>query len=124
MRALLFVAFGCLCGLIVYTVDLKIRTRALEATERDLVSQMQDESDLLALMRAELSYLLRPARLAAAAEQSLKLKPVEPAQVVPWSTILTTSNPQAAVSSRSAANDKFAPLLQEAASPKRAPKLN
>jgi cell division protein FtsL len=87
MRLLCLLAFGCLVGLVIYTYDLKLRTRALEAQAHDLVVALQDESDFLALMRAEVSYLSRPDRIEQLARSTLKLQPVEPAQVVTWSAI-------------------------------------
>jgi cell division protein FtsL len=87
MRSLCLLAFGCLVGLVVYTYDLKLKTRALEVEARDLVTALQDESDFLALMKAEVSYLARPDRLEDMARKTLKLQPVEPAQIVTWSAI-------------------------------------
>lgn len=87
MRSLCLLAFGCLVGLIVYTSDLKIKTRALEAQARELAAALQDEGDFLALMRAEVSYVGRPGRIEEMARTLLKMEPVSNAQLVPWSTI-------------------------------------
>src|SRR6478609_414649 len=87
MRSLCLLAFGCLVGLTVYTSDLKIRTRALEAKARDLTAAVQDEGDFLALMRAEVSYLERPERIEEMARNTLKLEPLSNAQIVSWSAI-------------------------------------
>lgn len=87
MRSLCLLAFGCLAGLIVYTSDLKIKTRALEAQARELGAALQDEGDFLALMRAEVSYVGRPERIEEMARTLLKMEPVSNAQLVPWSAI-------------------------------------
>lgn len=87
MRSLCFLAFGCLGGLLLYTYDLKLKTRAIEVEARELVTALQDESDFLALMRAEVSYLSRPERIEEMARKTLKLEPIAPSQLVPWSTI-------------------------------------
>jgi cell division protein FtsL len=118
MRSLCLLAFGCFVGLLVYTYDLKLRTRALEAEARDLVNTLQDESDFLALMRAEVSYLSRPERLEELARKTLKLEPVASSQLVPWSAIVTgqsvTWQPQIAQAHR---KDGIAALIEKAASP-------
>lgn len=92
MRSLCLLAFGCLTGLLVYTYDLKLRTRALEAEARELATSLQDESDFVAIMRAEVSYLSRPERVQELARKSLKLEPISPAQVVSWNAIISDSN--------------------------------
>jgi cell division protein FtsL len=87
MRSFCLLATGCLIGLVIYTYDLKIKTRALEAEANTLNAALQDESDFLALMRAEISYLSRPERIEEMARKSLKLEPLSASQLVPWSAI-------------------------------------
>jgi hypothetical protein len=94
MRSLCLSAFGCLVGLLIYTYDLKIKTRALEARAHELTVALQDEGDFLALMRAELSYLSRPARIEELARKTLKLEPLSSAQLVPWSAIASSGAPR------------------------------
>ncbi|MBT3071719.1 hypothetical protein KKP04_12680 [Rhodomicrobium sp. Az07] len=88
MRSLCLLAFGCLVGLFAYTYDLKIKTRALETDARELITALQDESDFLALMRAEVSYLSRPERIEEMAKKTLKLEPISSRQLVPWSAVI------------------------------------
>ncbi len=90
MRSLCLIAFGCLGGLLIYTYDLKIATRALEAHSAELASQVQDESDFLTLMRAETTYLTRPDRIAEIAKTKLGFEPLSSSQLVPWSAIAST----------------------------------
>ncbi|HZV22077.1 MAG TPA: hypothetical protein VE986_11095, partial [Hyphomicrobiales bacterium] len=105
-------AFGCLMGLIVYTYDLKLKTRALEAEERELVTALQDESDFLALMKAEVSYLSRPERIEELARKLLKLEPIAPDQLVPWSAIVADSKtPQ--LSQTAGQKDGIATLIEK-----------
>jgi hypothetical protein len=92
MRSLCLVAFGCLVGLLVYTYNLKLKTRALEGVARDLVTTLQDEGDFLALMRAEVSYLSRPERIDDMARKTLKLEPIASGQLVPWSAVVADSS--------------------------------
>jgi cell division protein FtsL len=87
MRSLCLLAFGCLVGLLVYTFDLKIKTRALEVQAHELLVALQDEGDFLALMRAEVSYLSRPERIEDMARKTLRLEPLATAQLVPWSAL-------------------------------------
>jgi hypothetical protein len=87
MRSFCLLASGCLIGLVIYTYELKIKTRALEVDANSLVIALQDESDFLALMRAEVSYLSRPERIEDMARKTLKLEPLSSAQLVPWSAI-------------------------------------
>jgi cell division protein FtsL len=87
MRSLSLLTFGCLVGLFAYTYNLKIKTRALENEAQQLVSALQDESDFLALMRAEVSGLSRPEAIEGMAKTTLKLEPIAPAQLVPWSAV-------------------------------------
>ncbi len=94
MRSLCLLAFGCLVGLLVYTYDLKIKTRALEFQAHDLAVALQDEGDFLALMRAEISYLSRPERVEDMARKTLKLEPLASAQLVPWSAITSNGAPE------------------------------
>jgi cell division protein FtsL len=89
MRTLCLLAFGCLVGLFAYTYSLKLKTRALETEALDLVTALQDESDYLALERAEVSYLSRPERIEEIAKKTLKLEPIAPAQLVPWSAVVS-----------------------------------
>ncbi len=93
MRSLCLLAFGCLVGLLLYTYDLKLKTRKLEASAHDLVSQLQDESDFLALMRANIGYLSRPERLEQLAREQLGLQPIAPAQLVSWKAIVADAIP-------------------------------
>ena len=76
MRSLCLLAFGCLAGLLLYTYDLKFKTRQLEARAQTLVNELQDESDFVALMRAEAGYLARPERIEDMARRDLKLEPI------------------------------------------------
>jgi cell division protein FtsL len=92
MRSLCLLATGCLIGLVIYTYDLKIKTRALEAEANSITAALQDENDFLALMRAEISYLSRPERIEEMARNTLKLEPLAAAQLVPWSAV--SSAPQ------------------------------
>jgi cell division protein FtsL len=94
MRSLCLLAFGCLVGLLLYTYDLKYNTRKLEIRARELVTELQDESDFLALMRAEVSYLSRPDRIEDMARKQLRLEPISPAQLVSWKAVLAGSNPE------------------------------
>ena len=87
MRILCLLAFGCLIGLLVYTYDLKLKTRALEAQAHELGNTLQDEGDLLTLMHAEVSYLGRPENIDAMARKVLAFEPVATAQLVPWKAI-------------------------------------
>jgi len=115
MRSLCLLAFGCLAGLLLYTYDLKFKTRQLEARAQSLVSELQDESDFLALMRAEDGSLSRPERIEDMARKDLKLEPITPAQLVPWKAVLVggddASQPQGA------RKDGIAALIDKAAGP-------
>ncbi len=111
MRSLCLLAFGCLVGLFAYTYNLKLKTRALETEARDLVTALQDESDFLALMRAEVSYLSRPERIEDMARKTLKLEPIASAQLVPWSAVATGSTPP---SGEAARKDGIAGLIEKA----------
>ena len=91
MRTLCLLAFGCLVGLFAYTYNLKLKTRALELEAHDLVAALQDESDFLALMRAEVSYQSRPERIEELARKTLRLEPITSAQLVPWSAVAADS---------------------------------
>jgi cell division protein FtsL len=116
MRSLCLLAFGCLVGLVVYTYDLKLKTRALETEARDLVTALQDESDLLALMRAEVSYLSRPERIEDLARNTLKLEPIAPAQLVPWNAVVSDVNSTSPVQTAQR-KDGIAALIEKAATP-------
>jgi cell division protein FtsL len=120
MRSLCLLAFGCLVGLLVYTYDLKYKTRQLELRAHDLVTELQDESDFLALMRAEVSYLSRPERIEDMARKQLKLEPISPAQLVSWKTIVAgrSSEAQAAPAPR---KDGIAVLIDKAATSSSSP---
>src|SRR5579884_3379544 len=87
MRSLCFLAFGCLVGLLLFTSHLKIATRALETRANELAAALQDESDFLALMKAEVSYVGRPERIEGMARTILKMEPISNSQLVPWSAI-------------------------------------
>jgi cell division protein FtsL len=116
MRSLCFLAFGCLVGLMLYTYDLKLKTRAIEVEARDLIAALQDESDFLALMRAEVSYLSRPERIEDMARKTLKLEPIAPSQLVPWSAIVTGAGaPWQPQLVQSPQKDGIATLIEKAA---------
>ncbi len=114
MRSLCLLALGCLAGLLLYTYDLKFKTRQLEARAQALASDLQDENDYLALMRAETGHLSSPERIEEMARKQLKFEPIQPAQMVPWKAILAandpSSQPQAAP-----AKDGIAALIEKAA---------
>ena len=115
MRTLCLLAFGCLVGLFAYTYNLKLKTRALETQARDLVASLQDESDFLALMRAEVSYLARPERIDEMARKTLKLEPIASGQLVPWSVVVTGSGAVAQnASGLPARKDGIAALIEKA----------
>jgi cell division protein FtsL len=118
MRSLCLLAFGCLVGLLIYTYDLKFKTRNLEVHAHDLVTELQDESDFLALMRAEVSYLSRPERIEEMARKQLKLEPISPAQLVSWKAAIAGQSPewQAQVNTPSR-KDGIAALIDKAAAP-------
>jgi cell division protein FtsL len=121
MRSLSLLAFGCLVGLLLYTYDLKFKTRKLEAEARDLTASLQDESDFLALMRAEVSYLSRPERIEEMAKKQLKLEPISPAQLVSWKAIVTDRDPAQAQAAAPARKDGIAALIEKAAPPATGP---
>jgi hypothetical protein len=93
LRSLCLIAFGCLAGLLLYTYDLKFKTRALEARAQSLVAELQDEGDFLALMRAEVSYLSRPEQIEDLARKHLKFEPITPSQIVAWKAVITGEDP-------------------------------
>ncbi len=93
MRSLCLLAFGCLAGLLLYTYDLKFKTRALETQTQALAAELQDEGDFLALMRAEVSYLSRPEQIEDMARKQLKLEPIVPAQLVSWKAVIDGQDP-------------------------------
>ncbi len=117
MRTLCLLAFGCFVGLFAYTYTLKLKTRGLEAEARELVSQLQDEGDFLALMRAEVSHLSRPERVEDMARKNLKMEPIASAQLVPWSAVApgqaAASGAQAS-SAPAASKDGIAALIAKA----------
>ncbi len=115
MRTLCLLAFGCLAGLLLYTYDLKFKTRQLETRAQALLSELQDESDFLALMRAEAGYLERPERIEDMARAELKLEPIVPAQLVPWKAIVADSESVRQAKSRS--KDGIAALIDKASAP-------
>jgi len=118
MRSLCLLAFGCLAGLMLYTYDLKFKTRKLETQAQALVAELQDESDFLALARADTTYLSRPERIEEMARRELKLEPIAPAQLVPWKAILASEDPswqpQTAPAPR---KDGIAALIEKAVAP-------
>jgi cell division protein FtsL len=115
MRTLCLLAFGCLAGLLLYTYDLKFKTRQLEVRAQVLLSELQDESDFLALMRAEAGYLERPERIEDMARSELKLEPIAPAQLVPWKAVVADSESVRQAQSRP--KDGIAALIGKAAAP-------
>jgi cell division protein FtsL len=118
MRSLSLLAFGCLVGLLLYTYDLKYKTRKLEVRAKDLAAELQDESDFLALMRAEVGYLARPDRIEEMARKQLKLEPISPSQLVSWKTVIASSGADAlAQSAASSRKDGIAALIDKAAAP-------
>ncbi len=115
MRTICLLVFGCFVGLFAYTYTLKLKTRALETEARELVNQLQDESDFVALMRAEVSYLSRPERIEEMARKTLKLEPIASAQLVPWNAV--ANGPIAAAQNPSAPmarKDGIAALIEKA----------
>lgn len=112
MRTLCLLAFGCLAGLLLYTYDLKFKTRLLEARAQALLSELQDESDFLALMRAEAGYLQRPERIEDMARAKLKLEPIAPEQLVPWKAVVADSG--SVRHARSRGKDGIASLIEKA----------
>ena len=115
MRTLCLLAFGCFVGLFAYTYTLKLKTRALEAEAHELVNNLQDESDFVALMRAEVSYLSRPERIEDMARKTLKLEPITSAQLVPWNAVASGSSAAAQNSNAPAARkDGIAALIEKA----------
>ncbi len=115
MRSLCLLAFGCLVGLFAYTYTLKLKTRALETEACDLVTALQDESDFLALMRAEVSYLSRPERIEEMARKTLKLEPIAPAQLVPWNAVAPGSGATVQAAAKPAGRkDGIAALIERA----------
>jgi cell division protein FtsL len=115
MRSFCLLAFGCLVGLFAYTYNLKLTTRALEAEALQLMNALQDESDFLALMRAEVSYLSRPDRIEDMAKKALKLEPIAQAQLVPWSAIAGGQEAPAVATVQVVRKDGIAALIQKAA---------
>jgi cell division protein FtsL len=114
MRSLCLLAFGCLAGLMLYTYDLKFKTRQLEARAQALANDLQDENDYLALMRAENSHLSSLERIDGMARNQLKLEPIAPAQMVPWKTIVAGNDPSWQAQTP-AADDGIAALIKKAA---------
>jgi hypothetical protein len=88
MRSLCLLTFGCLVGLIVYNYNLKFETSALRERADKLAADIQDESDFLALMRAEVSHLSRPGRVEQMARAILKFEPITPVQTIPIGAVL------------------------------------
>ncbi|MGA7327401.1 MAG: cell division protein FtsL [Rhodomicrobium sp.] len=113
MRSLCLLAFGCLVGLLLYTYDLKLKTRKLEVSARELVTALQDESDFLALMRAEVSYLSRPERIEEIARKQLRMEPVAPAQLVPWKAVVTGPDSGSQSQVPAAQSDGIAALIEK-----------
>lgn len=117
MRSLCVLSFGCLVGLLLYTYDLKFKTRELEARALALASDLQDEGDYLALMRAETAHLSAPERIEDMARRQLKLEPVAPVQTVPWKAILAAAEPPRQAQSASARRDGIAALIDRTSVP-------
>jgi cell division protein FtsL len=111
MRTLCLLALGCLAGLLFYTYDLKFKTRQLEARAQALAGELQDESDFLALMRAETGYLARPERIEEMARKDLKLEPIAPSQLVPWKAVVADGEPARVAQSRF--KDGIAALIEK-----------
>ena len=116
-------AFGCLAGLLLYTYDLKFKTRHLEAQAQTLAAELQDESDFLALARADATYLSRPERIEDMARKELKLEPISPAQLVPWKAATAGENAWQAQTEPSPRKDGIAALIEKTAGSPAAPAL-
>ena len=117
MRSLCLLAFGCLAGLLLYTYDLKFKTRQLEARAQTLVNELQDESDFVALMRAEAGYLARPERIEDMARKDLKLEPIAPAQLVAWKAVVADTESVRQAQAQSRHKDGIAVLIEKASAP-------
>jgi cell division protein FtsL len=117
MRSLCLLAFGCLAGLLLYTYDLKFKTRQLEARAQTLVAELQDESDFVALMRAEAGYLARPERIEDMARKDLKLEPIAPAQLVSWKAVVADTESVRQAQAQSRHKDGIAALIEKASAP-------
>ena len=114
MRTLCLMALGCLAGLLFYTYDLKFKTRQLEARALALAGELQDESDFLALMRAETGYLARPERIEDMARRDLKLEPIAPSQLVPWKAVVADGETRVAQARH---KDGIAALIEKTSAP-------
>lgn len=114
MRALCLLAFGCLVGLLLYTYNLKYKTRQLEAQAQALANDLMDETDYVALMRAETGKLSNPGRIEELARRRLKLEPMTPAQTVPWSTVAGAAPQSEPAPSR---KDAIAALIEKTSAP-------
>ncbi len=117
MRSLCLLAFGCLAGLLLYTYDLKFKTRQLETRAQALVTELQDESDFLALMRAEAGYLARPERIEDMARKDLKLEPIAPSQLVAWKAIAADTESVRQAQAQTRRKDGIAALIEKASAP-------
>ncbi len=122
VRSLCLLAFGCLAGLLLYTYDLKFKTRALETQTQALAAELQDEGDFLALMRAEVSYLSRPEQIEDMARKQLKLEPIVPAQLVSWKAVIDGQDPASQLPAvQPVRKDAIAALIDRAAPAAAAP---
>lgn len=121
MRTLCLMTFGVLVGLVIFSYDLKLTAKALDDRTRKLASEIQDESDFLALMRAEVSHLSRPGRIDALARSKLNFEPVTPLQTVPLSVVLPQANkgwqPEIARIPGSRPSDGIAALIDRSMAP-------
>ncbi len=121
MRTLCLVTFGFLVGLVVFNYDLKLQTKALEDQAAKIAGEIQDQSDFVALMRAEVSHLSRPGRIDTMARSILKFEPVSPAQTLPLSAVMPTSGqtwrPEIAQTQSPSRTDGIAALIDRATAP-------
>jgi hypothetical protein len=119
MRTLSLMTFGFLVGLILFNYDLKLAGKALEDEARQLTAAIQDESDFVALMRAEVSHLSRPGRIDALARTHLKFEPVTPQQTIPLRAInipaVRAQNWQPETAPQPRPNDGIAALINRTA---------
>lgn len=117
MRTLCLTTFGFLVGLVIYNYDLKLQSKILEKEAAGLAVQIQDETDFIALMRAEISHLSEPKRIDELARSKLGFQPVTPAQVVPLNAVLQGAAPswQPQIASRTRREDGIAALIDRTA---------
>lgn len=117
MRLICLLSFGCLVGLLLYTYDLKFKTRELETRALALASELQDESDYLALMRAETAHLAAPERIEDMAKKQLKFEAVAPGQTVSWKAVLASAEPSWQAQAEPARADGIAALAGRSQGP-------